>query len=223
MLTKSRILIVEDDATVRRLMTRHFERSGFEVEYAMAAEEVAADERYDVVLTDVHLPGESGVDLARRLHAAQPEQPVVFVTGDADAGLASTAIRNGAAGYLLKPFEMFELDAVVNNALRARTMPALQRIMAPQQDCGTPLVAHKHVTRPARVVVRPHTRRSHRTRIQFRVVATVLMMFAAAFGAGAAIAPSKSAEVKTDWLGNDAKAPIVVPVVMDKTVYVGGR
>ena len=114
----NRMLIVEDDASVRRLMTAHFRQNGFQVEYAMTAEEVAADEQYDVVLTDVHLPGESGVEMARRIHRALPNQQVVFVTGDADAGLAREALDSGAAGYLLKPFELFELDAVVNTALR---------------------------------------------------------------------------------------------------------
>src|SRR5688572_25632682 len=117
-MTRHRILIVEDDASVRRLMMAHFEKNGFAVEYAMAAEEVASDERYDVVLTDVNLPGESGVDLARRIRAHQPGQPVVFMTGDTDAALAHRALRTGAAGYLIKPFELCELDAVINQAVR---------------------------------------------------------------------------------------------------------
>jgi DNA-binding response OmpR family regulator len=94
-------------------MTAHFRQSGFHVEYAMTAEEVAADESYDVVLMDVHLPGASGVDLARRIRHAQPHQPVIFVTGDADARIAGEAHATGAAAFLLKPFELAELESVI--------------------------------------------------------------------------------------------------------------
>jgi DNA-binding response OmpR family regulator len=216
----TRILIVEDDATVRRLMTTHFRRSGFEVEYAMAAEEVAADERYDLVLTDVHLPGESGVDMARRIHEQQPDQPVVFVTGDPDAQLAHDAIRSGAAGYLLKPFELFELDALVNQALRARTPQQRARVIAPRQDFGTPVTAHRHVTRVARVVLSPRARRRPRAKMRFRVAAAVIVLLATAFGAGAAIAPAQVERGSHGDVASDGKAPIVVPVVMDRTVYI---
>jgi DNA-binding NtrC family response regulator len=94
---KNRILIVEDDPAVRRLMTAHFRLIGYSVEYAIAAEEVASDENYDVVLTDVNLPGESGVELARRIREAQPNQPVVIMTGDSDLLIAHQAYGTGAA------------------------------------------------------------------------------------------------------------------------------
>lgn len=113
-----RILIVEDDAAVRRLLATHFRRNGFQVEYAISAEEVASDEQYDVVLTDVHLPGESGVDLLRRIHNTRPMQPIVVLTGDPDEATARAALASGAAGYLRKPFEFFELHAVVHGVIQ---------------------------------------------------------------------------------------------------------
>lgn len=209
---KNRILIVEDDAAVRRLMTSHFQKSGFSVEYAMSAEEVASDERYDVVLTDVNLPGESGVDLARRIRATQPNQQVVFMTGDSDPRIARQALQDGAAGYLVKPFEMFEIDAVINNAMRVRT---------PVQDSGTPMIAHKHVTRPAQVKLRSTSnRRQKRYAMSARVAAVVTFMLVSAFGAGASIKPAKVVEptAAEEMFGKDSK-PIVVPIMMDKTVY----
>lgn len=115
-----RILIVEDDAAIQRLMRMHFRDSGYHVDYAMSAEEVRMDDYYDVVLADFHLPGESGVELLQRLHACVPELPVVFMTGDADESVARSALQYGAAGYLLKPFSMTELDRVVRGALRRR-------------------------------------------------------------------------------------------------------
>ncbi|MGQ0562780.1 MAG: response regulator [Gemmatimonadota bacterium] len=205
----NRILIVEDDPAVRRLMTTHFRRNGYRVDYAMAAEEVASDEPYDVVLTDIHLPGESGVELANRIREQQPDQPVVFVTGDADASIANRAIQSGAAGYLLKPFELFELDAVINGALRVRV---------PRQDSGVPVIAHRHVTRPARVTLSPRRRTTERFTHKLRVAAAVLMMLALAFLAGAAITPADPLDQTQESSFGESK-PIVVPVVMDRTVY----
>lgn len=211
---KNRILIVEDDTAVRRLMTTHFQRNGFAVEYAMTAEEVASDEHYDVVLTDVNLPGESGVALARRMREAQPNQQVVFMTGDSDPRLADQAIGTGAAGYLIKPFELFEMDAVINTAIRAST-PA--RVQSPV----TPMIAHQHVTRPAQVKLRAQpARHAERKTARVRVAATVAFMLVTAFGAGAAIKPAEPVEptAAEDMFGKDSK-PIVVPIMMDKTVY----
>ena len=111
MTATTRILIVEDDPSVRRLLTTHLRQSGFQVEYAMTAEEVAADESYDVVLMDVHLPGASGVELAHEIRKAQPGQAVIFVTGD--AAVADAARDAGAAGFLLKRFELSELEAQI--------------------------------------------------------------------------------------------------------------
>jgi DNA-binding response OmpR family regulator len=178
-MAKKRILIVEDDAGVRRLMRAHFEKNGFAVEYAMAAEEVASDETYDVVLTDVNLPGESGVDLARRIRAHQPDQPVVFMTGDVDAALAHRALRTGAAGYLTKPFELRELDAVISKAVRARP---------PVQDFGPPVFVHKHFSRPVRILLSPRASRPEdRTAERLRFAVAIVIILAAAFSAGAAI------------------------------------
>lgn len=225
----NRILIVEDDPTVRGLMTTHFRRSGFQVEYAMAAEEVAADEPYDVVLTDVHLPGESGLDLARRFRQAQPDASVVFVTGDSDRSLARDAIETGAAGYLLKPFELFELDAAVNSALRQRPVaPRFQSIAplhggvlpgpASQQNCQVASWTHKHVTAPARVLLSPRISKRHDTGRKLRIAGTVVALTVAAAGIGALLKPAApiAPSVEQIQVGNK---PIVVPVVMDRTVY----
>jgi DNA-binding response OmpR family regulator len=120
----SRVLIVEDDATVRRLLVRHFQKKNIRSVEAADAEAALTlfaqpDQHFDAVVTDVHLPGMTGVEMAMRIRAARPDQPIVFVTGDIDAQLAERALAGGGAGYLLKPFEFFELDAAVAQALRA--------------------------------------------------------------------------------------------------------
>ena len=125
----ARILIVEDDAMVRQLLVRHFQKRGVVAVEAASAEEALSifqqpDQSFDAVLTDVHLGQMSGVDLATRIRSIRAQQPIVFVTGDVDEELARRALAAGNAGYLLKPFEFFELDAALEQAVRLpRTAP----------------------------------------------------------------------------------------------------
>ena len=117
-----RILVVEDEAPVRELVARHLEKKGYSVAQAADAEEVLLSmsrdrEPYDLVLSDIHLPGLNGVELLRLLLTHSPLRPVIMITGDSDESLARRALDYGAAGYLLKPFELFELDAAVQQAV----------------------------------------------------------------------------------------------------------
>ena len=122
MTDKRRILVVEDEAAVRELVAKHLAKKGYEVAEASDAEQVLLQMSrdrvpFDLVLTDIHLPGLSGVELLRLLLTHSPLRPVIMITGDADEGLARRALGYGAAGYLLKPFQLFELDAAVRQAL----------------------------------------------------------------------------------------------------------
>ncbi len=117
-----RILVVEDDAPVREVIANHLRKRGFTVTEAGDAESVLlrmSRERapFDVVLTDIHLPGLSGVELLRLLLTHSPLKPVIVITGDSDEALAQRALRFGATGYILKPFELFELEAAVRQAV----------------------------------------------------------------------------------------------------------
>lgn len=120
--TSPKVLVVEDDPAMRALLSRQLRRKGFDVSEAGDAETVlnqpANGAGYDLVVADVHLPGQSGVELARHLRKGDADSRVVFVTGDHDESLAREAMNEGAAGYLLKPFEFFELEAVVRSALK---------------------------------------------------------------------------------------------------------
>ena len=119
--TRSRVLLVEADPGVRETIRTHLD-DRYDVEEAGSAEEVLdrlrrQRLRYTVAITDVHLPGMSGVELSRLLLATHPLSPVVLITGDPDEALAREALGLGASGYLLKPFELFELDATVTQAV----------------------------------------------------------------------------------------------------------
>jgi diguanylate cyclase (GGDEF)-like protein len=113
-----RVLVVEDEGPMRELLARHFRKLGHQVVLADSVEEVQRrghlDREWDVVVTDVHLPGLSGIELARRL--SDRADSLILVTGDHDRTLYDEAMRQVRAGYLLKPFELFELDAAIRLA-----------------------------------------------------------------------------------------------------------
>ncbi len=208
-LQNNRILIVDDDASIRGLMAKHFSRRGFEVEQAEAAEDVierfgSSMPRFDVVVTDVHLPGQSGVDLARRIKEVEPGQAVVFMTGDPDAAIARQALQNGAESFLLKPFEFSEIDTAVRNAVQRKSA---------------------HVTVAARVVLAPvrrRRRRSTRRTVHTKIAATIAAVLSVGFMAGVGLAP---APVNTPAVAAGASGPasdsrpMVIPIVIERSIY----
>src|SRR5579871_6650907 len=121
----ARILCVDDEPQMLRLLVRFLGSWGYATgcaeSVAQARERLAAEE-YALVLCDVNMPGESGLDLLRDLSNDRPDLATVMVTGHDDPRLVDTAIELGAYGYVVKPFEPSELRISVSNALRRRSL-----------------------------------------------------------------------------------------------------
>jgi len=120
---EARILLVEDDRNLRRVLGAMLAREGYEVEEApdgAAALERLAARPPDVLLTDIRMPRLDGLELMRRCRERHPELPVVLVTAYGTIGDAVEAIRAGAFDYITKPFDEAELLRVVGNAARTR-------------------------------------------------------------------------------------------------------
>ncbi len=119
------ILVVDDEIHIRMLLRRLLERDGHRCEVAGTADEaMAIMERvpFDLVLSDVNMPGESGIQLAPRICQRFPSTAIVMVTGVDDPRVAANAVRLGAYGYIIKPFEPNEIVIGVMNALRRREL-----------------------------------------------------------------------------------------------------
>lgn len=124
------ILVVDDDETVRHLLTRVLERAGYLCQTADSAEEadrVLAERRFDLILSDVQMPGDSGIDLLERVATRFPDTATLMVTGVDDTELAARALAMGAYGYVIKPFEVNEILINVTNALRRRRLEVENR------------------------------------------------------------------------------------------------
>ena len=114
-----RLLVVDDDAELREMMVRWFQRHGHAVrEAANAADALKAlvQERFDVALLDLNLPDMSGVDLLEKLKAAQPEAEAIMLTAHGSIETAIQAMKRGAYDYLTKPFQFAEIDVHLHKA-----------------------------------------------------------------------------------------------------------
>lgn len=137
---RPRVLCVDDEPVILQILHRLLEVQGFEpVTCSNPIDAVAtfADGAFDVVITDIHMPGMDGLSLMRALRQRQPELPVVVVTGHGTVDTAIQALREGATGMLVKPFTGDELLAEVRRALSSAQMryEALQyRYLSPVLD-----------------------------------------------------------------------------------------
>src|SRR4030095_12914915 len=117
---KTRILPIEDDPGITITLQRLLASEGHEVVVEKRGDSGLArarTESFEVVLSDLKLPGLSGLDLVRELHAAKPRLPIILMTAHGTAETAIEATKRGASDYLLKPFEMPELLEAVSKAL----------------------------------------------------------------------------------------------------------
>jgi two-component system, cell cycle sensor histidine kinase and response regulator CckA len=123
------VLLVEDEAMVLRFTTQLLERLGYEVVPAARAEEalekIEAGGGFDLLLTDILLPGIDGHELYRRAAAKRGAFPVVFMSGYTDNLLAEKGLQEAGAAFLQKPFSHDELAAKVRAALDAHAARAL--------------------------------------------------------------------------------------------------
>jgi DNA-binding NtrC family response regulator len=131
---KSRILLIEDDSGITVTLQRLLANEGYEVAVEKRGDSGLARARaedFDVVLSDLKLPGLSGLDLVRELHEAKPRLPIVLMTAHGTTETAIEATKRGAFDYLLKPFEMPDLLEVVSKALMT------SRLMSEPVNVGT--------------------------------------------------------------------------------------
>ncbi len=111
-----RILIVDDEAEICSLLKDEFESLGWQVEYSLdsqsAFEKVRA-ENFDVILSDIRMPGGGGLEILRSLREERALLPVVFlVTGDPDSSVEE-ALALGARGVIAKPFSLSDLVGTI--------------------------------------------------------------------------------------------------------------
>ncbi len=121
----TRDLIVDDEETIRHLLGRQLEMNEYACTLACDAAEARkfmGDQNFELLLCDVNMPGESGMDFIQYVLAEYPDTAVVMVTAVDDREIAETALKIGVYGYVTKPFKPNEVMINVDSALRRRKL-----------------------------------------------------------------------------------------------------
>ncbi len=124
----SRILVIDDDRSVRHLIAKAFEESDVEVVPAATAEEgmqLLENKQFDVVLLDILLPESSGLDVFERIRNADSKMPVIFITALSSSDTAIKAMTLGAFDYLLKPLDLSRIRDLVRQAMEIRRLMSI--------------------------------------------------------------------------------------------------
>jgi len=123
--TQGKILVVDDELSVRDSLGKWFREEGYEVGVAECANEALtrlAEKPWDVALVDIKMHGTDGIELQRRMHEIYPDLAVIIMTGYASVETAVAALKNGAYDYVTKPLDPDEIAHLVKNALAHKRM-----------------------------------------------------------------------------------------------------
>jgi two-component system nitrogen regulation response regulator GlnG len=126
MTTLPTVLIADDDRSIRTVLTQALGRSGYQVRATSSAATLwrwVEDGEGDLVITDVIMPDENGLDLVPRIRRIRPELPVIVMSAQSTLTTAVQATQRGAFDYLPKPFDLADLLAVVDRAVK-QPLPA---------------------------------------------------------------------------------------------------
>ncbi len=122
-MSKGKLLIVDDELSVRDSLAKWFAEEGYDVATAESANEAltrVAEQTFDVALVDIKMRGTDGIELQRRLHEIYPDMLVIIMTGYASVETAIAALKNGAYDYVNKPLDPDEIAHLVAKAMSHR-------------------------------------------------------------------------------------------------------
>ncbi|AKJ03432.1 nitrogen regulation protein NR(I) [Archangium gephyra] len=118
----AKILVIDDEANLRKVLAAMLRRDGFDVTVAADGEQGLAEfnkNGADIVVTDLVMPKAGGMEVLRAVNAANPDVPVIIITAHGTVDSAVEAIKAGAFDYVTKPFDQAELSAVIAKAAKA--------------------------------------------------------------------------------------------------------
>jgi len=160
MKTSAKVLVVDDDVVVGRSFDRVLSEKGYAVSTALDGQEALnkfGGEDYDVVFTDIKMPGMDGFEVAKRIKEKCPWTPVVIVTGYGTPANEATAEVLGVSGFVRKPLTPEMIEGITLKALRDREEPAepenaSEEAVEPEPQAAKEKSALKTIARFARNV-----------------------------------------------------------------------
>jgi two-component system response regulator PilR (NtrC family) len=127
---KARILVVDDERSMQEFLEIFFRSEGYDVVTAGDVDTALVhleNDEFDVVISDIQMPGRSGIDLVHATYEMSPETVVIMITAFASTETAITAMKEGAYDYVTKPFKVDELRIVVEKALEKKLLSSENR------------------------------------------------------------------------------------------------
>ncbi|MCI0471055.1 MAG: sigma-54 dependent transcriptional regulator [Candidatus Aminicenantes bacterium] len=115
-----KILVIDDDVSIRNMLSIVLKKSGYEVTAADSSESALKrlkTESFDLIISDIKMPGISGIELLKKTKTLHPEVPVIMITAFASANDAVEAMKLGAEDYITKPFNLDELKLIIDKSL----------------------------------------------------------------------------------------------------------
>ncbi len=131
-----RILVVDDERNILRMLNRFLTQEGFKVETARNFEEATSrfqEGDFDLILTDMKLPGRSGLEILGWVKERNPEVPVIIITAHGSIENAVEAMKGGAANYLTKPIDPEEMLAIIRHTLM-HNQPRTKESLSVQEE-----------------------------------------------------------------------------------------
>ena len=126
------IAVIDDDEAVLDSLRLYFARQDVETSCFASAQDflaaIRSGQRFDCIVSDVRMPGMSGLDLVQHLKGAGLAAPVILITGHGDVDMAVAAIKVGAFDFIEKPFDEARLLASIRNALNKMQQPEIDAV-----------------------------------------------------------------------------------------------
>jgi DNA-binding NtrC family response regulator len=136
---RKQILIADDEANLRRVLSAQLQRDGYEVHAAHDGEqamEVLREHHIDVLITDLRMPKIDGMALLKHVVQTHPDVPVIMITAHGTVDTAVEALKLGAFDYVTKPFDRTEFRNVVDKAARTRELSQRDAVAIESKDPG---------------------------------------------------------------------------------------
>ena len=118
-----RIMIIEDDEAMRSLLEDFFEEEGFETDSASNGADalrILSKDPLDLIVTDIRMPGLTGLDILPRLRRLKPETPIIVMTAFGSEDVRRRSLERGATTYLEKPIHLSQLRTLIHEMISAK-------------------------------------------------------------------------------------------------------
>ena len=124
-MAKSKILIVDDEVSMREFLEIMLSKEGYKVSSSGSGKEALKmlnDTIYDLIVSDVQMPGMNGIELLRNVKEVCPDTTVIMITAYASTESGVEAMKAGAYDYITKPFKVDEIKLIIKNALEKKRL-----------------------------------------------------------------------------------------------------